>query len=141
MKMLRMVSKVLIWTILYILPIALLAVSLVASTGDEVDNFGMLAIILFFFNPLYAALISYCFINKISVAFMYICEVIPWLLLCLRYLARTNDDWLMIAELEFSAGIYQIIGITICFAVACLVKYLLYRRKAKKAQRGAETVE
>ena len=132
MKIINIILKALVWIILIILPLALVVVSFLTAAEENVSDSVVLSAILFFINPLYVTAVSYYFINTKSAVFMYLGVVFPWLLLCMPYLARTNDDWLAIAKAELSMGVYQIIGITVFFTIACLVKYLVYRRKAKK---------
>ncbi len=132
MKIINIILKALIWIAFMLIPFALVLACLLTVTEENTSDSVVLSAILFFINPFYITLVSYYFINKKSVAFMYLGAVLPWFLLCLPYLMRTNDDWLMIVELELHAGLYQIIGITVCFAIACLVKYIIYRNKASE---------
>ena len=129
MKILKFIFKASVWLALCVLPIILMSVSWTKATEEQIADVTVLFITLFFINPVYVALISYYFINKRSVAFLYLGVVSPWILPCLPYITRTNDDWLMIAEFELYAGIYQIAGITLSFAVACIVKYIILHKE------------
>ncbi len=91
--------------------------------------------ILWFFqlNPLYLSIINYRFITKKNAFFIWLFLVAlqtPWYF---PYIFRETDEWLAIPILISYIGHYQIIGITICFAVACLIKYIIYVIKKKKA--------
>ena len=99
------------------------------------------ASVIFIFNPIYLSIINYRLISKKNAFFIWLFLVLlqtPWYF---PLMFREDNEWLGIGILISYIGNYQIIGITICFAVACLIKYLVYRHKTKKAQRGAETVE
>ena len=96
-------------------------------------NFETIGFILVLINPLYQAIANYRFIRKKNAFFIWLFLVLlqtPWYF---PIIFRENNEWLGIGILISYIGNYQIIGITISFAIACLVKYLVYRRKAKKA--------
>jgi uncharacterized protein YneF (UPF0154 family) len=140
MKGMNSIGKAIVWILLCLVPVFMFVASFFVSyaVGNQ-SVLGWTMVMLFLLNPLYLASVSYGYINKKSFAIMYIALILPQILWCLPYLMRTNDDWIEIAKAELYAGLYQIIGITICFGIACLVKYLIHRRKAKKALSEAPT--
>ena len=133
MKGMNAIGKAIVWILLCLVPIFIFVVSFFVSyaVGKQSVS-GWTMILLFLLNPLYLASVSYGYINKKSIVIMYIALVLPQILLCIPYLARTNNDWFAIAKTEFYAGLYQIIGITICFSVACLIKYLVQKHNMRE---------
>ena len=81
-------------------------------------------------EPIYIALVSYLFITKRKAVYMY------FGLLIMQFI------WFVINTADRESGfiaivIYKVIAVTISFAIACLVKYIVYHRKAKKASQDA----
>ena len=120
--------KVFAWILVCSLPTILL-VCFIDTTTIATIAVG----VSFLLNPIYLAIINYRFIRKKNAFFIWLFLVLlqtPWYF---PLIFRENNEWLGIGILISYIGNYQIIGITISFAIACLVKYLVYRRKAKKA--------
>ena len=114
-----------IWTLICCIPTAWFIVCI-----RLIDLPGFWA---FEFNPLYLSIINYRFITKKNAFFIWLFLVAlqtPWYF---PYIFRETDEWLAIPILISYIGNYQIIGITICFAVACLIKYIIFLIKKKKA--------
>ncbi len=134
MRFLRVIGKTILWMLLCFAHIFFTIVFFPAIKQYVTPEVGgMVVLIAIIMNPVYLSIVSYFFINKISAIFMYLAVILPQIMLCIPYLARKNDEWIDIAKFELAFAIYQIIGITICFGIACLIKYLVHRRKAKKA--------
>ncbi len=129
MKFLKIVVKAAIWILLCLLPVAVFQLYLELSDSDELQNLFLFSFYLFMVNPLYLAGVSYYFINKKSAIFMYLALISPQILWFIPYFRNSINDWPMIAEMELTAGIYQIIGITLCFAIACFIKCISFRHK------------
>ncbi len=120
--------KGLIWIFLCCIPTALFC-----CFFDTSNIATIIVSCVFALNPLYLSIINYCFITKKNAFFIWLFLVViqtPWYF---PYIFRETDEWLAIPILISYIGHYQIIGITICFAAACLTKYLVFRHKAKKA--------
>jgi len=136
----KKITTVLFWLFLCFAPLALLFLSinvsfvvLLLSSGTLRIDFEIIGIVLVLINPLYQVIVNYRFITKKNAFFIWLFEVLlqtPWYF---PVIFRENSEWIGIGTLISYIGHYQIIGITICFAVACFVKYLVYRGKAKKA--------
>ena len=134
------ITTVLLWLLMCIAPLMLFIstkvtafIILFLSLGNLMINFETIGFILVLINPLYQAIANYRFIRKKNAFFIWLFLVLlqtPWYF---PIIFRENNEWLGIGILISYIGNYQIIGITISFAIACLVKYLVYRRKAKKA--------
>ena len=120
--------KVFAWILVCSLPTILL-VCFIDTTTIATIAVG----VSFLLNPIYLAIINYRLTRKKDAFFIWLFLVLlqtPWYF---PIIFRENNEWLGIGILISYIGNYQIIGITISFAIACLVKYLVYRRKAKKA--------
>ena len=80
-------------------------------------------------NPIYLSIINYRFIRKKNAFFIWLFLVLlqtPWYF---PLIFRENNEWLAIPILVSYIGHYQIIGITICFGIACIIKYIVHRHK------------
>ncbi len=120
--------KGLIWIFLCYIPTALFC-----CFFDTSNIATIIVSCVFALNPLYLSIINYRFITKKNAFFIWLFLVAlqtPWYF---PYIFRETDEWLAIPILISYIGHYQIIGITICFAVACLIKYINYLIKKKKA--------
>ena len=136
----KKITTVLFGLFLCFAPLALLFLSMIVSfvvlllsSGTLLIDFEIIGIVLMLINPLYQVIVNYRFISKKNAFFIWLFLVFlqtPWYF---PIIFRENNEWLGIGILISYIGNYQIIGITISFAIACLVKYLVYRRKAKKA--------
>ena len=137
------ITTVLLWLLMCMAPLILFISITVASLlpniillsclGILMIDFEAIGFILVLINPLYQAIADYRFITKKSAFFIWLFLVLlqtPWYF---PIIFRENNEWFAIRILISYIGNYQIIGITICFAIACLVKYIVYRHKAKKA--------
>ena len=133
MKGMNSIGKAIVWILLCLVPVFMFVASFFVSyaVGNQ-SVLGWTMVMLFLLNPLYLASVSYGYINKKSFAIMYIALILPQILWCLPYLMRTNDDWIEIAKAELYAGLYQIIGITICFSVACLIKCFVHKHNMRE---------
>ena len=136
------ITTVLLWLLMCMAPLILFISITVASLlpniillsclGILMIDFEAIGFILVLINPLYQAIANYRFITKKSAFFIWLFLVLlqtPWYF---PLIFKENNEWLAIPILVSYIGHYQIIGITVFFAVACLVKYLVHRRKVKK---------
>ncbi len=125
-----------VWILACSLPTALLACFF------DTETIATIAVsVIFMLNPIYISIINYRFISKKNAFFIWLFLALmqtPWYF---PLIFRENDEWIGIGILISYIGHYQIIGITICFAIACLVKYIVYRHKAKKALEKAPMSE
>lgn len=136
----KKITTVLFWLFLCFAPLfAIFFVTVISfivlflSLGNVRIDFELMGGILILINPLYQAIVNYRFINKKNAIFIWLFLVLlqtPWYF---PYIFRETDEWLAIPILISYIGNYQIIGITICFAIACLTKYIIYLIKKKKA--------
>ena len=137
------ITTVLLWLLMCMAPLFLFIsitvnslipnIILFLSLGILMINFETVGFILVLINPLYQAIANYRFITKKNAFFIWLFLVllqIPWYF---PLIFRENNEWIAIGILISYIGNYQIIGITICFAITCLIKYLVFRHKAKKA--------
>ena len=123
----KVLLKVFAWILVCSLPTVLL-VCFIDTTTIATRVVG----VLFLLNPIYLAIINYRLTRKKNAFFIWLFLVLlqtPWYF---PLIFRENNEWLAIPILVSYIGHYQIIGITVFFTIACLVKYLVYRRKAKK---------
>ena len=137
MNMKGKITTVLLWLLMCIAPLMLFIstkvtafIILFLSLGNLMINFETIGFILVLINPLYQAIANYRFIRKKNAFFIWLFLVLlqmPWYF---PLIFRENNEWFAIRILISYIGHYQIIGITVFFAIACLVKYLVYRRKA-----------
>ena len=131
-KYLCRAGKVLLKAFAWILVCSVPTVLFVCSFANT-SILARVVAVTFLLNPIYLAIINYRFIRKKNAFFIWLFLVLlqtPWYF---PIIFRENNEWFALRILISYIGNYQIIGITICFAIACLVKYLVHRRKAKKA--------
>ena len=143
------ITTVLLWLLMCMAPLILFIsitvnslipnIILFLSIGILMINFETVGFILVLVNPLYQAIANYRFITKKNAFFIWLFLVLlqtPWYF---PLIFRENDEWIAIGILISYIGHYQIIGITVFFAIACLAKYLVHRHKAKKALSAVPT--